>query len=388
MVPPPPDAKDELRFLAALVHRGQATAAEAEGLVAELQAGGSLDELLVAKLGREEDWVARMRRTNAGEIPEVPGYEIGERLGVGGTATVWAAVEKKTGTELALKVLKPEVAAKPSELKAFVEEAKLLGGLDHPGLVKSFGVARSGSTIFNRLELIPGRTLLERLDAVEVGHSPFDEGIALAIVLEVARALEHLEENGIVHRDIKPGNIMITDGGAGAAATVGDERVVLIDLGFAAEAGAAGKADSTAGTVAYLSPEQAQGGAAADARSDIYSLGVSLFQLAVGRLPFDSSDDREVLRMQVMESLQSPELKGRGFSPHLQYFIEKMMSKEAGDRYQSFAELIEDIAGQLEGRDDLDFRSGATERRPRAGRGRAGGAAGESKRKGLRRRRR
>ena len=92
--------------------------------------------------------------------------------------------------------------------------------------------------------------------------------------------------------------------------------------------------------------------------------------------------------MQVMESLQSPELKGRGFSPHLQYFIEKMMSKEAGDRYQSFAELIEDIAGQLEGRDDLDFRSGATERRPRAGRGRAGGAAGESKRKGLRRRRR
>jgi serine/threonine protein kinase len=176
-------------------------------------------------------------------------------------------------------------------------------------------------------------------------HDAMPEQDALGIVLETARALAYLESEGIVHQDIKPGNIMYTEEG----------RVVLIDLGFAAETGAEGKGESGIGTVAYLSPEQARGGASADSRSDIYSLGVSLFQLVIGRLPFDSSDDREILRMQIKESLSSPELRGRGFSPHLSYFIEKMMAKEAEHRYQSWSELIEDIAGQIEGREDLDF---------------------------------
>ena len=93
-------------------------------------------------------------------------------------------------------------------------------------------------------------------------------------------------------------------------------------------------------------------------RSDIYSLGVTLFHLVVGRLPFESSNDSEVLRMQVMQSLSSPELKGRGFSPHLHYFIEKMMAKEAELRYQSWKELIDDIRAQLEGRDKLEYERG------------------------------
>ena len=113
--------------------------------------------------------------------------------------------------------------------------------------------------------------------------------------------------------------------------------------------------NSSVGTVAYLSPEQARGGAAADCRSDIYSLGLSLFHVVVGRLPFESSDDRELLRMQIMESLSSPELKGRGISPHLHYFIEKMVAKDAEDRYQGWSELIADIQAQLSGRDALDF---------------------------------
>jgi serine/threonine-protein kinase len=138
-------------------------------------------------------------------------------------------------------------------------------------------------------------------------------------------------------------------------------HVKLIDLGFAAspEAQVKAKAGTTVGTVAYLSPEQAQGAAAADLRSDIYSLGVTLFHLVVGRLPFESSNDSQVLRMQVMQSLSSAELKSRGFSPHLHYFVEKMMAKEAEHRYQSWPELIDDIKGQIEGRENLDFQRGA-----------------------------
>lgn len=340
------DEKEELRFLAALVHRGHLAAADAEGLARGLKAGEALDALL-AEAGHDADWIARMRRTNAGEIPELPGYQIQKRLGVGGTAVVWKALDPKTRKPLALKVLRAEMAANPRELKAFVEEAKLLQRLadsDVPGLVRGFGVARAGKTVFARMEWLDGRTLLEHLDDV----GPFDEQAALGIVLSVARTLAALEAEGIVHRDLKPGNIMLAGEGR-------EQRVVLIDLGFAAAAGAAGKEGAGTGTVAYLSPEEARGGAAADSRSDIYSLGASLFQLVVGRLPFESTDDREILRMQVMQSLSSPELKGRGFTPHLYYFIEKMMAKEAEHRYQSWQELIDDIAAQIEGREGLDF---------------------------------
>jgi serine/threonine-protein kinase len=171
-----------------------------------------------------------------------------------------------------------------------------------------------------------------------------------------------LTGEGVIHRDVKPGNLMLAH----------DGRIKLIDLGFAGTPdGAKNRQDRAVGTAAYLSPEQARGGAAADLRSDVYSLGVTLFHLVVGRLPFESSDDAEILRMQVVQSLSSPELKSRGLSPHLHYFVEKMMAKEADLRYQSWDELLEDIRAQIEGREQLDFEradddgTASTKRAPR-----------------------
>ncbi len=344
----------DLDFLALLVHRGLLDHERAQALVARLD-GAALDALLVGELGWDEAEVRRLRRTRCGEQPEIPGYEIGERLGSGGTADVFRARDKKTGAALALKILNPGATRHEPTRRAFVAEARLLERLRHPGLVRCHGVARSGATYFSRLDLIEGRTLLEELD----GGRAFGEAEALRIVLAVAEALEYLESQGVVHRDVKPGNVML-----GA-----DGRAILIDLGFAASEGSAqASADSTVGTVAYLSPEQARGGAAADSRSDIYSLGLSLFHVVVGRLPFASSDDREVLRMQVMDSLSSPELKGRGISPHLQYFIEKMVAKEADHRYQCWSELIADVRQQLAGREDLDLDGMRAELRSKSGR--------------------
>ncbi len=331
----------DVQFLALLVHRGHLERSDAERLIPELRAGETLDHLLVERLSWTPEHVARMRRTRGGEFPELPGFEILERLGTGGTADVFKAREKRTQRLLALKVLHPQATLHAPTRKAFITEARLLERLEHRGLVRCHGVARSGHTFFSKLELIEGKTVLELLDA---GHV-FDEGAALRVALGAAEALCHLEQNGLVHRDVKPGNIMIDKSG----------RVVLIDLGFAAEGnGPANAEDSAVGTVAYLSPEQAQGGAGADCRSDIYSLGISLFHLVVGRLPFVSSDDREILRMQIMDSLSSTQLRTRGISPHLHYFIEKMVAKEASHRYQSWSELIQDIREQLAGRENLE----------------------------------
>jgi serine/threonine-protein kinase len=335
-------AEADVPFLARLVHRGHLTREDAELLLPELRKGAPLDRLLVGSLGWEPAKVERMRRTRAGEIPEIPGFEIQGKLGTGGTADVFRAREKKTGNVLALKILKPECARKPATLTAFVAEAKLLQKLDHPGLVKGYGVARYGDMYFSKLECIEGSTLLEMLEAGQ----PFSEAAALRAILAASEVLAHLAGQGVVHRDVKPGNLMLAHDGA----------IKMIDLGFAARPNEAPESqDTTVGTVAYLSPEQARGGAAADLRSDVYSLGVTLFHLVVGRLPFDSSSDAEILRMQVMQSLSSPELKGRGLSPHLHYFVEKMMSKDADLRYQSWDELLSDIRAQLEGRERLDF---------------------------------
>jgi serine/threonine protein kinase len=335
--------QDDVQFLALLVHRGHLTRAEAEQLFPALKSGGALDDLLVEKLGWTDDHVAKLRRTRGGEVPEIPGYEILGSLGTGGTSDVFRAREKKTGATLALKVLKPAATRHEATRAAFIAEARLLEKLEHPGLVKGYGVAKSGNTYFARLECIEGRTLLEILDQ----GSAFQETIALRVVLEAAEVLAYLASQSVVHRDVKPGNVMLSDEGT----------VKLIDLGFAAspDARTPAKEGTTVGTVAYVSPEQAKGSAAADLRSDIYSLGVTLFHLVVGRLPFESSNDSEVLRMQVMQTLSSGELKGRGFSPHLHYFIEKMMAKDAEHRYQSWPELIDDVRAQIEGRESLDF---------------------------------
>lgn len=347
--PCPMVSRDDSEFLALLVHRGLILRDVAERVFPELQKGASLDDRLVHHTGLSADTIAKWRRTRAGEIPEIPGYEILGKAGSGGTADVFRAREKKTQKAFALKVLNVDSTRNAKVRAAFVSEAKLLEKLRHAGLVEGFGVFKSGNTYFSKMEFVEGHTLLELLDD---GHV-FDEKAALRVVLGVAEVLMYLASQSIIHRDIKPGNIMISTWGT----------LKLIDLGFAGRADEAPvETDSTVGTVQYLSPEQARGGAAADERSDIYSLGVTLFHLVVGRLPFESSDDREVLRMQIMQSLKSPELKSRGLSHQLQYFIEKMMAKDLEARYQSWQELADDVRQQIEGRESLDFEKQIRER--------------------------
>jgi serine/threonine-protein kinase len=333
-------------FLAILVQRGHLSMEHAQALLPRLRGGEDLDDLLVQVAGWEPKKVRLMRRTRGGEEPIIKGFKILGKLGVGGTAEVFKARDLQLNKTVALKILLASLARDRKSLGAFVREAKMLKQMDHESICRGYGIKRAGETIFAVLDYVEGETLQEILDKTE---APLPEEQALEVILQVAEALEYMHSLGLVHRDVKPGNIMFTPRG----------RAKLIDLGFCAPVGEAGPSDTAAGTKAFLAPEQALGGGVADLRSDIYSLGATLFQLTVGRLPFGDGEDDDVLRKHVMEQLSSPELKGQAFSTHLQYFIEKMMAKDAGVRYQTWGELIADVSGQLEGKRSADFHSSA-----------------------------
>src|SRR5687768_8135203 len=208
--------------------------------------------------------------------------------------------------------------------------------LQHPQLVKGLRIAKEGETIFFAMERLPGRCLQDVL--AEEGR--LDEESALQIVVEVAEALDALHARGLVHRDVKPGNVLWSE----------ERGAVLIDLGFAVSGADAGSGDTTAGTVHYIAPEQARGSGTLDVRADIYALGATLYHLTTGSLPFPGRTSEEVLARQVLDSLSGERIRALGLSPQLHYFLEKMMAKEPEMRFQTPAQLQQEVAAFLQQR--------------------------------------
>jgi serine/threonine-protein kinase len=316
------------RFLALLVKRGLLDVAAVRDALASPDPVGTLVAKGLVTPQRWDEWV----RTDAGQKPELTRYELLELLGEGGTARVWRARDRKSGEQLALKILDPALARDPAAAGRFVQESKLLGELSSPHLVRGHRVAREGDVIYCAMELVHGRSLQEQLAAG--GRLP--EADALEIVAQIADALTALHARGLVHRDVKPGNILWGE----------DRRAVLIDLGFAVASGGGGAGDTTAGTAAYIAPEQARGGGL-DLRADIYSLGATLYHLVTGALPFEGASSDEILRRQVLDALSGDAIRRLGLAPQTHYFIEKMMAKEKEIRFQSPAQLAAEIRTDL-----------------------------------------
>ena len=275
----------------------------------------------------EEQWQTWLR-TEGGTRPILTRYEIGDLIGEGGVGRVFAATDKADGSSVALKVLKPELAKDEVQTKRFVQEARLLMSLDHPHLVKGLRVAKEGETIFFAMEHLPGDCLQDLL----ADDGRMDEDVALQVVVDVAGALLHLHEEHLVHRDVKPGNVLWSE----------DRGAVLIDLGFALQGDTASSGDTTAGTVHYIAPEQARGDGKLDVRADIYALGATLYHLTTGSLPFEGTSE-EVLAKQVLESLSGERIRALDLSPQLHYFLEKMMAKDPEMRFQGPEQLQKDV---------------------------------------------
>lgn len=258
-------------------------------------------------------------------------YEMQQRIGRGGMADVYLARDVLLDRLVAIKVLFPEYATDPAFVERFRREAQSAANLNHPNIVSVYDWGRSNNTYFMAMEYVPGRTLAEALH--DVGQ--IDAMKAAEVGIEVAAALSFAHRNNVVHRDIKPGNILIGSSGQLKVADFGIARA----LGSAAETNLT-QAGAVMGTAAYFSPEQAQGGQP-DPRSDLYSLGIVLYEMVAGQPPFTGDSPLSIAYKQVHE--QPTPL--HEFVPNVprafEAIVARLLTKDPDRRYAT-AEAVRD----------------------------------------------
>jgi eukaryotic-like serine/threonine-protein kinase len=269
-------------------------------------------------------------------------YEIGETLGYGGMAEVHRGRDVRLGREVAVKVLRADLARDPSFQARFRREAQAAASLNHPAIVAVYDTGEEdvyGNQPYIVMEYVEGRTLRDVLKT----EGRLMPRRAMEIVADVCAALDFSHRNGIIHRDVKPGNVMITWTGA----------VKVMDFGIArAVADNAATVTQTAaviGTAQYLSPEQARG-ETVDARSDVYSTGVLLFELITGHPPFTGDSPVAVAYQHVRENPPPPSTINPDVPPELDAIVLKAMAKNPANRYQSAAEMRADLIRAINGR--------------------------------------
>ena len=257
---------------------------------------------------------------------EVPGLEVVGELGRGAGSVVYRA--RRLGDEFALKVLRAPVAGDEHALVAFRREAGLLASLRHPALTRVYEAGSAQGRPYLVMELVKGQDL----DSVLAGAG-LDEARAVAVGVDVAGALAAAHRAGLVHRDVKPSNIMILP----------DGQAKLVDFGLARRV-ADGGDDSVAGTVSYMAPEQTgMLKRLVDGRSDLYSLGVVLFRCATGTLPFVSPDIGELMRLHTVAPAPDVRSVRPGLSAGFAAIVAKLLAKDPDHRYQSGQGLVADL---------------------------------------------
>ena len=268
-------------------------------------------------------------------------YEILEKIGVGGMATVYKAKCHVLNRFVAVKVLKEEFITDIEFIRRFKSEAQTAASLTHPNIVSIYDVGNEGDVYYIVMELIQGKTLKEII--VEDGKLSWKWSVNIAI--QIASALETAHKNNLIHRDIKPHNIIITEDGMAKVTDFGIAKAVSNSTITAF--------GTTIGSVHYFSPEHAKGGVT-DAKSDIYSLGIVMYEMLTGRVPFDADTPVSVALMQVQEDPIEPRKLNPQIPISVNNIILKAMQKDPTDRYQSATEMLIDLSTALKRPDD-DF---------------------------------
>jgi eukaryotic-like serine/threonine-protein kinase len=272
-------------------------------------------------------------------------YEIRSRLGAGGMGDVYLAQDTRLDRNVALKVLPEDVATDPDRMRRFEQEAKAASGLNHPNILTIYEIDRSGSTSFIAMEFIEGETLRERLRT-----RPLSLEDVVNVGVQVAGALAAAHGSGIVHRDIKPENVIVRTDGIAKVLDFGLAKLATRDSpesvdGESPTRAAHLRTDSgvVMGTATYMSPEQARG-QQVDARTDIFSLGVVLYELLTGHLPWEGSGIYEIMAM-LLSDRDAPPLERyvSGLPSELERIVGKALRKNREERYQTAKDLLLDL---------------------------------------------
>ncbi len=256
-------------------------------------------------------------------------YELLERIGDGGMAVVYKARCRLLNRFVAIKILKPEFTKDLKFIENFKRESQNAASLAHPNIVNTFDVGREGNIHYIVMELVEGRTLSDIIR----DNGPMEWHRAVEITKQMASALSLAHKNHIIHRDVKPQNILVTSEGVPK----------LVDFGIAKAVNATtlvGNTGTIMGSVHYFSPEQARGGYV-DEKSDIYSLGVVLYELLTGKVPFDGENPVSVALMHINDDIVPPSKVVSGIPPQLEQVVMKATKKYQTERYSSADEMYE-----------------------------------------------
>ncbi|MBQ6092155.1 MAG: Stk1 family PASTA domain-containing Ser/Thr kinase, partial [Clostridia bacterium] len=257
-------------------------------------------------------------------------YEIIEIIGVGGMAVVYKAFDNIDNRIVAVKILKDEYLTNEEFRRRFKNESKAIAVLSHPNIVKVYDVSYGDRLQYIVMEYVEGITLKEYIEQQGV----IDTREAVYFVTQILRALQHAHDKGIVHRDIKPQNIML----------ISDGTIKVTDFGIARFSRSETKTmtETAIGSVHYISPEQAKG-SVTDSKSDLYSVGVVLYEMLTGKLPFQSDNPVSVALMHLQKDPARPRQLNPNIPVGLEQIIMRAMQKNPNDRYQSASEMLVDI---------------------------------------------
>jgi len=311
----------------------------------------TLEQLLVSNRFITPNQAKRVKQvskesTKEGAAEQIPGYKILGKLGAGAMAIVYKARQISLDRTVAIKILPRRFSENPDYVKRFYKEGKAAAKLNHNNIVGAYDVGEAGGYHYFVMEYVEGKTLYEDLAKGKI----FTEQEAVAITMQVASALEHAHAKGLIHRDVKPKNIMINSAGV----------VKLAALGLARDANdvelAKSEAGKAFGTPYYISPEQIRGEIDIDGRCDIYSLGATFYHMVTGRVPFEATTPSEVMRKHLKEPIIPPDHINTALSAGCSEVIEMMLEKNKHDRYASAEELMTDLEAVRKGEPPLAAR--------------------------------